>query len=204
MAAGLINKTNIHSQLDEFNSALVTAQEAGIEFVLGETGSFSGHGPVWSFVPIDHVGVDIETFDPDAIAYVMPPTMGISWLQMRLENRFVSEVTTDLPTLAAYQVWENHQLVRLVLINSEQWAGGHSHNRPQLSIRLPVLTSRKRLRYKSLDVDSILATEGLTWGGESWETCTGRPRGRESFKKADARGVVILDASSVAVVYLGH
>jgi hypothetical protein len=44
MAAGLINKTNIHSQLDKFNSALVTAQEAVIEFVLGETGSFSGYG----------------------------------------------------------------------------------------------------------------------------------------------------------------
>lgn len=43
-AAGLINKTNIRSRLDKFDSALVTAQDAGIEFVLGETGSFSGHG----------------------------------------------------------------------------------------------------------------------------------------------------------------
>lgn len=25
-----------------------------------------------AFVPIDHVGVDIETFDPDAVAHVMP------------------------------------------------------------------------------------------------------------------------------------
>lgn len=67
------------------------------------------------------------------------------------------------------------------------------------SLRLVSILQNTPALARSLLTHSL---EGLIWGGQSWETSTGRPRGRESFKKVDARGFLGLDASSIAVVYL--
>ncbi|KAH6866074.1 hypothetical protein B0T10DRAFT_569731 [Thelonectria olida] len=139
IASGLINKEKIRGRLERFNVSVIKAEEARLEFVLGETGSLAGHGQagvsnaaaaaLWmvdyslhaaTFQPLDHIGVNITDFDPKATRHVMPLYYGFLVVADAIGpsgNTYISEISTNSSELAAYQIWEGDTPSRLVLIN---------------------------------------------------------------------------------------
>jgi hypothetical protein len=47
-----------------------------------------------------------------------------------------------------------------------------------------------------------LQVDDLKWGGQSWETSSGKPSGKETFEKLDSNGTIVLEASSAALIYV--
>lgn len=43
---------------------------------------------------------------------------------------------------------------------------------------------------------------GLKWGGQSWETSTGLPTGKETFGTINTNGTITMNASSAALIYI--
>ncbi|KAI9152358.1 Polyketide synthase [Paramyrothecium foliicola] len=121
-----------------------------------------------AFQPIDNVGVDIETFDPDARHHTMPQYHGFLVMAEAIGNSgkaFVNEIETDDPIFDAYEIWEGaalHGSFSSTLIHGQE--------------------------------------EGLTWGGEPWETNSGEPEGRSRHFKLNDEGQIVMDASSVIIV----
>ncbi|KAH8772478.1 hypothetical protein F5883DRAFT_663061 [Diaporthe sp. PMI_573] len=242
IASGLIKKENIRGRLEKFGLSALKAREAGIDFVLGETGSFAGHGQagvsnaaaaaLWmvdyslqaasngipalqfhhgvgyyynAFQPIDNIGVNITDFDPEAKRHVLPLYYGYLVMADIIGDSgktFVNEIKTDSESLAAYQIWVGRELKRLVLINSTPWTELSEGTRPVLTVGLPKVPHPERVKIKHLDLPSISAMNGLKWGGQSWETDDGKPEGTETFGKLDSGQMILMNASSVAVVYL--
>ncbi|KAL4794457.1 hypothetical protein BDV19DRAFT_390294 [Aspergillus venezuelensis] len=98
-----MKKKFIRGRLDKYDDSVAGAQGAGLDFVLGGTGTKSGHGQagvsnaaasaIWmadyslqaavrgiqgctfitglAFQPLDHIGQNIETYDPEAVHHVM-------------------------------------------------------------------------------------------------------------------------------------
>jgi len=100
--------------------------------------------------------------------------------------------------------------------------------RPIYAINLPDLAGRTGVTFKTLEFSSLSAlgkispfcyffescsivhrlnmanmfTEGLKWGGQTWETYSGLPDGTETFEQLDSQGTVRMNASSATLIYL--
>ncbi|CAK9781613.1 hypothetical protein CC85DRAFT_314754 [Cutaneotrichosporon oleaginosum] len=107
----------------------------------------------------------------------------------------VVEIPTSIDSLAAYGVYEDGKLVRLVIINSDIYVEGMGE-RSGTRVKIDGVRGKAR-RFHTPFTN---ATKGFTWAGQSFETPTSEPTGDVVEEPVD--GSVELEATSVVLIAL--
>ncbi|ETS78715.1 hypothetical protein PFICI_08568 [Pestalotiopsis fici W106-1] len=176
--------------------------------VVGISGLFFHQGVGYNysaFEPVDHIGINLTDYAPDATHYTMPEYYGYVVVGEAIGSKeaYINEIEVDSSVpLTAFEIYEDNNLKRIVLINSQPWTELSTGERQNLTIQLPQLEYYDGARYKLLEFESLSATSGLTWGGQSYETLSGKASGEKVFHELDSSGAISLPSSSVALIHL--
>ncbi|KAI0162911.1 hypothetical protein BJ166DRAFT_578639, partial [Pestalotiopsis sp. NC0098] len=151
--------------------------------VVGISGLFFHQGIGYNysaFEPLDHVGINITDYAPNATHHTLPEYYGYLIVAEAIgstQDAYINEVEVDSSVaLTVFEVYEGDHLARVVLIESRPWTELSTGDRPDTHVELPQLKGYDGARYKLLEFDSLSVTSGLTWGGQSFETESGEAK----------------------------
>ncbi|KAH6873462.1 hypothetical protein B0T10DRAFT_416446 [Thelonectria olida] len=113
---------------------------------------------------------------------------------------YIAEIPTSNLTLTAYGIWENKQLTRLVVLNTQVYLG--EGEKPSINVYLNGLGADRPASVKLLVSERTNAYSNITWAGQSFETLSGKPEGKVGVKEVKG-GSFNLPASSIALVNFG-
>ncbi|KAJ2977670.1 hypothetical protein NQ176_g4237 [Zarea fungicola] len=136
----------------------------------------SGVGYNYSaFQPIDHLGKNITDYSPSATRHITPLYMGVMVLSDIIgkhTSTWINELQTGNDHLAAYLIFEDSRLARVVLINSEAWEGDELTPRPGITVYISGIDPSEA-KLKRLSPPNLGTTSGILWGSQSWESDSG-------------------------------
>ena len=115
----------------------------------------------------------------------------------------IAEIATNNAAIVAYAIYDGSNLARVVLINSQSYTSTSTGARPSVKVQLlftaangvPTSASVKRLKIERAD-----DTEGLTWGGVSYETASGLPAGTVMTETVDPVEGFLLAATEAVLL----
>ncbi|KIR40778.1 hypothetical protein I307_02213 [Cryptococcus deuterogattii 99/473] len=116
-------------------------------------------------------------------------------------NSYVAEISTANDNVVAYGIWENEDLVRMVVTNTEVYTTDDEtaqQGRNKFEINL-VGAEGRNATVKRLFAPQTTAMRGLTWAGQSFDTEDGKPTGQVTEESLN-NGVLEIDASSAALI----
>ncbi|EAL19064.1 hypothetical protein CNBH1660 [Cryptococcus deneoformans B-3501A] len=116
-------------------------------------------------------------------------------------NSYVAEISTPNDNVVAYGIWEDGDLVRMVVTSTEVYTtddedAQEGRNKFELNL---VGVEGRNATIKRLFVPQTTAMHGLTWAGQSFDTEDGKPTGEVSEETLD-NGVLQIDASSAVLI----
>ncbi|KIY54080.1 hypothetical protein I307_06599 [Cryptococcus deuterogattii 99/473] len=116
-------------------------------------------------------------------------------------NSYVAEISTANDNVVTYGIWENEDLVRMVVANTEVYTTDNEaaqQGRNKTDVKL-VGAEGRNATVKRLFVPQTTAMRGLTWAGQSFDTEDGKPTGQVTQESLN-NGVLEIEASSVALI----
>ncbi|OXG75809.1 hypothetical protein C370_05267 [Cryptococcus neoformans A1-35-8] len=116
-------------------------------------------------------------------------------------NSYVAEINTANDNVVAYGIWEDGDLVRMVVTSTEVYTTDDEEaqeGRNKFEVNLVGVEGRNAT-VKRLFVPQTTAMHGLTWAGQSFDTEDGKPTGEVSEETLD-NGVLQIDASSAVLI----
>ncbi|WVO24674.1 uncharacterized protein IAS62_006051 [Cryptococcus decagattii] len=116
-------------------------------------------------------------------------------------NSYVAEISTANDNVVAYGIWENEDLVRMVVTNTEVYttdneAAQNGRNKTDVNL---VGVEGRNATVKRLFAPQTTAMRGLTWAGQNFDTEDGKPTGKVTEESLN-NGVLEIEASSVALI----
>ncbi|EAL19043.1 hypothetical protein CNBH1450 [Cryptococcus deneoformans B-3501A] len=116
-------------------------------------------------------------------------------------NSYVAEISTPNDNVVAYGIWEDGDLVRMVVTSTEVYTtddedAQEGRNKFELNL---VGVEGRNATVKRLFVPQTTAMHGLTWAGQFFDTEDGKPTGEVSEETLD-NGVLQIDASSAVLI----
>ncbi|KAF9000674.1 glycoside hydrolase family 79 protein [Cyathus striatus] len=213
----LMTKATIRGNLTIFTPDISASRGLGLDYVLGETNSYSCHGApgvsntagaaLWTLdyaLFASQIGIS-RVFFHQGIGFkynlVQPVTLTRSILNgsalpeplaPHVQPQYYAaiiiaeavgkkgatravELDIDDPRISGYAFYDSLELTRVVLINSEAYFSGDGE-RPKTHINFQFPANR-RVEVKRLNVGFADDDSGITWGGQSYESESGRPSG---------------------------
>ncbi|KAG5716858.1 hypothetical protein E4T56_gene3419 [Termitomyces sp. T112] len=243
----LMTKSTIRGNLSTFTPDIVATRAQGLDYVFGETNSYSCHGApgvsntagaaLWTLdyvlyaiqIGISrihfHQGIGFKynhiqpafltrsilngsTLSSPLPPHVQPPYYGAIIAAEaigRIGSTRVVELSINNSRVSGYGFYERQKLVRAVFINSNAFLSSTTGTRSSVHLDLsftgsgaaPTQITVKRLAIRHADDVS-----GLTWGGQSYETSSGRVSGSISVQTGNvASGVDIVATEAVLVSF---
>ncbi|KDR78214.1 hypothetical protein GALMADRAFT_155191 [Galerina marginata CBS 339.88] len=243
----LMTKSTIRGNLTGFTPDIVATHAKGLDYVLGETNSYSCHGApgvsntagaaLWTldyalFAPqigisrvYFHVGIgykyslmqpvtltrsplDGTTLATPLAPHIQPQYYGAIVAAEAIGNKGNTravELNIDNIRIAGYAFFDGTKLARVLLINSQAFLS--TDTSPRTSIHVDLGISGKgapiKMTVKRLSIPRADATAGVTWGGQTFETSTGRPSGKVQVQTANvAAGVDVQATEAVLLTFL--
>jgi len=144
------------------------------------------------FQPIAGIGDD--GVNKSSVPHIMPMyhvLLIVGEAVGRSGQSTVQELTIDETNVSGYGIWEHGRLARIVLINSNLYLSTDSQPRSQVTVSLQGLSTHASIQAKRFAIPSADATQGLTWGGQSFETASGVPSGRVISESVHATNITI-------------
>ncbi|KAJ4118628.1 hypothetical protein NW765_017515 [Fusarium oxysporum] len=114
-------------------------------------------------------------------------------------DSYIAELPTTNITLTAYGVWEKKKLARIVVLNTQVYLEGE---KPSIEVNLEGLDADRSATVKFLESEKTNSHTGVTWGGQNFETLSGKPEGKIKVKTVQ-NGRFNIPASSIALVEFG-
>ncbi|KIR98601.1 hypothetical protein L804_04177 [Cryptococcus deuterogattii 2001/935-1] len=116
-------------------------------------------------------------------------------------NSYVAEINTVNDNVVAYGIWENEDLVRMVVTNTEVYttddeAAQKGRNKFEVNL---VGAEGRNATVKRLFAPQTTAMRGITWAGQSFDTEDGKPTGQVAEESLN-NGVLEIEASSAALI----
>ncbi|KAL4954982.1 hypothetical protein BDW69DRAFT_183048 [Aspergillus filifer] len=204
-----------------YDDSVAGAQAAGLDFVLGRTGSKSGHGQAG----VGNAAASVIRMVDYRLQAAVRGVRGLHFHQ-GVGYNYSGEYLHITPFTHGAFRWAKFLLLQpsnpsMVSDKTSRLAGaigssgdatgahGEDETRPSTALSIaPLGATTKSARFKTLCVDSLLSTKGLTWGEQSWETLSGLPSAEETFRtlkvsSASGRDSIKLEihASSLGIVY---
>ncbi|TDL25602.1 glycoside hydrolase family 79 protein [Rickenella mellea] len=115
----------------------------------------------------------------------------------------IVELNINDTRVSGYAFFEHENLKHAVLINSEAFTTSSTGPRTSKNITLSFTgdgTERKTMTVKRLAINFADDANGLTWGGQSFETADARPSGTLSVEKINVNDAVALQATEVVLL----
>jgi hypothetical protein len=121
--------------------------------------------------------------------------------------------------IGGYATFYKGKLVRALLINANAWLTTSNGTRPSVEIKLDIVvaTSSKpssksllnnlhlpptKAQLRRLEIRHADDTSGVSFGGKTYETSSGRPNGRDKYEIIDLHeAITILDTEAVLVTF---
>ncbi|KIM40526.1 glycoside hydrolase family 79 protein [Hebeloma cylindrosporum] len=239
----LMTKSTIRSNLTQFNADIAASNARGLDYVLGETNSYSCHGSpgvsntagaaLWALDYLlfatqlgisrvfFHQGIGFKynliqpitltrsILDGTPLPSPLPPHVQPQYYAAIVAAEAIGnsgdtwavELSIANDRLAGYAFYENDQLVRAVIINSQAYFSTEFVPRSSVHINLnflgdgPLAMTVKRLNILHAD-----DTSGLTWGGQSYETSDARPSGVPQVEPVDVSSGVDIQETEVILL----
>ncbi|SPO01599.1 uncharacterized protein DNG_04272 [Cephalotrichum gorgonifer] len=116
-------------------------------------------------------------------------------------NSYVAELPTPNGNLTAFGIWEKTQLARIVVMNTQVYLG--EGEKPSINVRFDNFPTTGSAKVKMLLSEKTTDHTGLTWGGQNFNTASGKPAGKVYEEKING-GSFNLPASSIALVTLSR
>ncbi|ADV23920.1 Hypothetical Protein CGB_H2510C [Cryptococcus gattii WM276] len=116
-------------------------------------------------------------------------------------NSYVAEISTANDNVVAYGIWEDEDLVRMVVTNTEVYTTDDEESqkgRNKFEVNLVGVQGRNAT-VKRLFVPQTTAQHGITWAGQNFDTEDGKPTGQVTEESLD-NGVLEIEASSAALI----
>ncbi|KIR53357.1 hypothetical protein I315_03947 [Cryptococcus gattii Ru294] len=116
-------------------------------------------------------------------------------------NSYVAEISTANDNVVAYGIWENEDLVRMVVTNTEVYTTDNEaaqKGRNKFEVNL-VGAEGRNATVKRLFAPQTTAMRGITWAGQSFDTKDGKPTGQVTEESLN-NGVLEIEASSAALI----
>ncbi|KAG6826758.1 hypothetical protein H0H92_014548 [Tricholoma furcatifolium] len=201
----LMTKSTIRGNLSSFSSDIAATRAQGLDYVFGETNSYSCHIQP---VTLTRSILDGSTLASPLPPHVQPPYYGAIVAAEAIGSSGsaqVVELSVNNPRVSGYGFYENMQLVRAVFINSQAYLSTTSGNRTSVHLDFgfsgsgtaPTQISVKRLAIGHADDQS-----GLKWGGQSYETSDGRANGTVTVQAGTvASGVDIVATEAILITF---
>ncbi|XP_006459562.1 hypothetical protein AGABI2DRAFT_201919 [Agaricus bisporus var. bisporus H97] len=242
----LMTKETIRSNLTSFASDAKAVRDQGLDFVMGETNSYSCHGApgvsnsagaaLWT---LDYalfstqiqssriyfhegIGFKYNFFQPIALnrsildasplpepipPHVQPQyysaIIALEAIGSHPQPR-IAELQIEESTVSGYAFYEDSQLVRAVFINLKAFLEGQEEERSKVHLKFDFVGGEvgEEVTLKRLDIAHADDTDGLTWGGQSYETSDGRVSGTLKTEKVKLNaGFDIRDTEVVLVTF---
>ncbi|KAJ7124009.1 glycoside hydrolase family 79 protein [Mycena crocata] len=115
----------------------------------------------------------------------------------------ISELVVNHPRISGYAAYEGSKLVRVLFINSQAFLQGNV-NRTSVHLDLSLTPGGQgpTIIIKRLAIEHADDTSGLTWGGQTYETQSGRAEGKLRLEtKTFASGVDIAETEVVLLQF---
>ncbi|KAJ7127183.1 glycoside hydrolase family 79 protein [Mycena epipterygia] len=135
---------------------------------------------------IQPVALDRSILDGSPLATPLPPHVQPTYyaaiiaaeLRGRDDNVRIAEIVVDDPRIAGYAAFEGDGLARAVFINSLAFLPGET-NRTSVHLDLTFTgKSPSAMTVKRLAIGHADDASGVTWGGQTYETQSGRVEGK--------------------------
>jgi hypothetical protein len=113
----------------------------------------------------------------------------------------IVELSISDTRVAGYLIYENSKPVRAVLINSSAYFRGAT-SRVTLTVRIDGITSDPNalMTVKRLTIGSADDVNGVTWGGQTWETADGLKSGSQAVENVKVIGGVNITATEAVLL----
>ncbi|KAJ7127578.1 glycoside hydrolase family 79 protein [Mycena crocata] len=168
------------------------------------------HGGVgYKYNLIQPVALDRSITDGSALSSPVPahvqPTYYAAIIAAEFRGRAdkvqIAELVVDHPRISAYAAYEGSKLVRALFINSQAFLQGKT-NRTSIHLDLGFTGGGKgpTMTVKRLAIGHADDVSGLTWGGKTYETQSGRAEGKLNVETKQVTGG--LDIAETEVVLL--
>ncbi|KAL0954722.1 hypothetical protein HGRIS_003675 [Hohenbuehelia grisea] len=242
----LMSKDTIRGNLTVFAPDIQAVRAKGLDYVLGETNSYSCHGApgvsntagaaLWTldyalFAPqigisrvFFHEGIGFKynliqpatltrsTLDASPLPAPLPPHIQPQYYAAIIAAEAIgssgatraTELVVNDALVAGYAFYEGNSLKRAVFINEKAFTRS-SANRTSVTIDLNFTSggsAPRLMTVKRLQIGHADDTAGLTWGGQTYETDSGRVSGRLSVETTSTRdGLVLQDTEAVLMTF---
>ncbi|KNX50054.1 hypothetical protein CNBG_9274 [Cryptococcus deuterogattii R265] len=116
-------------------------------------------------------------------------------------DSYVAEISTANDNVVAYGIWEDEDLVRMVVTNTEVYttddeAAQKGRNKFEVNL---LGAEGRNATVKRLFVPQTTAQHGITWAGQNFDTEDGKPTGKVTEESLD-NSVLEIEASSAALI----
>ncbi|KAJ9127524.1 hypothetical protein QFC24_000933 [Naganishia onofrii] len=210
-SGALMARANTRGSIARHAQAASQSNDAGLEYVLGESNSYANHGvpgisdsaeaAIWLLDfglnaaangiarMFMHEGVGfaynliqpvaIQGSNPTTRPKIQAPYYGAVMVNEAIgtgKNTQVVELPTNSSKVAAHGIWEGDRLMRVAVVNNQLYLPGM--NRTTETIDIQGYAGDRKVSIKRFTPPSANATQGLTWGGVSYEAADGKPTGQ--------------------------
>ncbi|KDR71209.1 hypothetical protein GALMADRAFT_75264 [Galerina marginata CBS 339.88] len=241
----LMTKSSIRGNLTIFNSDISAVHAQGLEYILGETNSYSCHGAprvsnaagaaIWALdyaLYAPQIGIS-RLFFHGGIGFkynlIQPVTLTRSTLTgldlspplaPHIQAQYYTaiiiaeaigkssstrsiELSISDSRTSGYAFYVGNKLTRVVLMNSVAYLSTSStRGSIQVSLSLTGSGAPTKMTIKRLFIPHADLGSGVTWGGQTYETSTGRVSGTLQTTTVDvSAGVSIQDSEAVLLSF---
>ncbi|KAG6853789.1 hypothetical protein C0991_001378 [Blastosporella zonata] len=212
LLADLMTKSTIRGNLTVFVSDIHATLAQGLDYILGETNSYSCHGAPG----IQPITLTRSTLDGSPLPAPVPPHVQPQYYAAIIAGEAIGntgraqilEINIDNPQIAGYGFYENAVLARAVFINSQTYL---SESTDRTSVHLDLgftavagIDSPRSMTVKRLKIGLATDVSGLTWGGQTYETSDGRVGGSLDLETKPVSNGLDIQETEVILVTFRH